>query len=107
MAESHPIVGQSLGALQDDLQLARTLAADDPLRQRLEAACERLEGLAARIIDKLDDLSGDPDIEDIDEREPPLSSWSTPEGQGPRLGRGPVDWAGSLLEFGASIDLED
>lgn len=51
-------------APQDTLRLARALAADDPLRLRLEAACEALESLAARIIAKLDYLGPDPDLED-------------------------------------------
>lgn len=45
---------------------ARTLPDGDPLRIRLEAACDRLERLAAQIIADLDLVEGDPDLEDPD-----------------------------------------
>lgn len=63
----------------DDLRLARTLAAGDPLRQRLEGAIERLEALARAIIHNLDlledqDLEPDTDRELDDDAEPSLGS---------------------------------
>lgn len=77
----------------EDVRLARTLAADDPLRLRLEAACDALESLAARIIAKLDDLGPDSDLED-DELES-------------NLGSAPVTWCDKLLPDEAELDDAD